>query len=149
MIRAVRLAAKLNLSIEKKTLEGIAELSDLVSQVPSARLFDEFLKISLGGQSEKTLALLEKVGLFGALFPRLWKHYQSEDALNFRKLITSALSSTDSRIAEEKGVHPAFLIAVLLWPSFKETMDHHLDKGEKFFGALAKSLKYILKHHDM
>ncbi len=149
MIRAVRLATKLDLKIEKKTMDGIVELNELINQVPAARLFDEFLKISLGGHSEKTFALLEKVGLLAVLFPRLWKHYHSEDALNIRKLMTVALSSTDSRIQEEKGVHPAFLIAVLLWPSFKETLEHHLDQGEKFFGALAKSLKYILKHHNM
>lgn len=149
MIRAVRLAAKLGLTIEKKTIEGIHELKELLVQVPSARLFDEFLKISLGGHSEKTFSLLENVGLFSVLFPRLWRHYQSDDALNIRTLITNASSSTDARIAEEKGVHPAFLIAVLLWPSFKETMDHHLEHGEKFYVALARSLKYILKHHEM
>lgn len=149
MIRAVRLAAKLGLSIDKKSIDSIEALSELVTQVPSARLFDEFLKISLGGHSAKTFVMLEKVGLLHALFPRLWKHYQSKEQNNIRQLMSIALSSTDSRIAEDKGVHPAFLISVLLWPSFKETMQMHLDQGDKFFAALAKSLKYILKHHEM
>ena len=149
MIRAVRLASKLNLKIEKKSLDGIVELNELVNQVPSARLFDEFLKISLGGHSEKTFAMLEEVGLFRVLFPRLGKHFQSENGTNIRQFIKNALISTDERIIEEKGVHPAFIIAVMLWPSFRETMELHLDQGDKFFAALSKSLKHILKHHEM
>ena len=51
MLRAARLAAKLGLTIEKKTAAPIPELAPLLENVPPARLFDEMEKLLLSGHA--------------------------------------------------------------------------------------------------
>lgn len=64
MLRAVRFAAKLDFEIERHSAEPIAELADLLDGIPSARLFDETLKLFLGGKAERTFELLLEYDLF-------------------------------------------------------------------------------------
>ncbi|MEX5618462.1 polynucleotide adenylyltransferase PcnB, partial [Pseudomonas syringae] len=45
MLRAVRFAAKLNFGIEKHTAAPIRELAPMLREIPSARLFEEVLKL--------------------------------------------------------------------------------------------------------
>lgn len=127
MLRAVRFAAKLDFAIDPESAQPIHELSDLLNHIPPARLFDEFLKLFLSGNGEKTFSLLQKYGLFRHLFPgtslNLDLDYQ-------QKLIGLALKNTDQRIAENKGVTPAFLLAVLLWGPLQNRYERLTAKGE-------------------
>lgn len=113
MLRAVRFAAKLDFRIDDSVRESIAKHIDLLSSVPPARLFDEFLKMFQTGHAESTFALLRKFRLFGELFP------DTEEALNsdevFSKFVHSALVSTDRRVAAGSSVTPMFLLGVFLW----------------------------------
>ncbi len=69
MLRAVRFAAKLDFEIERHSAEPIVDLADLLDGIPSARLFDEVLKLFLGGKAERTFELLLEYDLFAPLFP--------------------------------------------------------------------------------
>ncbi|MHB0817082.1 polynucleotide adenylyltransferase PcnB [Stutzerimonas stutzeri] len=116
MLRAIRFAAKLDFEIEKHSADPIAELADMLCDVPSARLFDEILKLFLGGKALRTFELLLEYDLFAPLFPA------SAEALEDNPeyagtLIRNALTNTDQRIAQGKPVTPAFLFAALLWPA--------------------------------
>ena len=53
MLRAVRLAAKLDLEIHPEAAAPMARLGGLIDSVPPARLFDEFLKIFETGPFEQ------------------------------------------------------------------------------------------------
>ena len=55
MLRAVRLSAKLGLKIDKATEKPIAELADLLQDVPPSRLFDEMLKLFLSGHAIESI----------------------------------------------------------------------------------------------
>ena len=54
MLRAVRLANKLGFEIEQQAQDAIYHLGHLLSEVPSARLFDEMLKLFHGGFALQT-----------------------------------------------------------------------------------------------
>ncbi|RRV14781.1 polynucleotide adenylyltransferase PcnB [Pseudomonas saudiphocaensis] len=128
MLRAVRFAAKLDFEIEKHSAEPIAELSDLLCDVPSARLFDEILKLFLGGKALRTFELLLEYDLFAPLFPA------SAEALEDNPeyagtLIRNALANTDQRIAQGKPVTPAFLFAALLWPALPARVQEAQGRG--------------------
>lgn len=116
MLRAARFAAKLGFEIERHSAAPIRRLAPLLHDIPSARLFDEILKLFLGGRAERTFELLVEYDLFAPLFPA------SASALKRNpeyagKLIRQALANTDARIQQGKPVTPAFLIAALLWPA--------------------------------
>jgi len=128
MLRAIRFAAKLDFEIEKHSAEPIPDLADLLCDVPSARLFDEILKLFLGGKALRTFELLVEYDLFAPLFPA------SAEALEDNPeyagtLIRNALANTDQRIAEGKPVTPAFLFAALLWPALPARVLEAQERG--------------------
>lgn len=69
MLRAVRFAAKLDFEIERHSAEPIADLAELLDGIPSARLFDETLKLFLGGKAERTFELLLEYDLLRRCSP--------------------------------------------------------------------------------
>lgn len=116
MLRAVRFAAKLNFSIEAQTAAPIKPLGELLEHIPAARLFDDVLKLFMGGYAVRTYDLLHEYGLFKRLFPDTAKILQQTDNASYDRLIRQALANTDDRIAQGKPVTPAFLYAAMLWP---------------------------------
>ncbi|KAF1052590.1 MAG: Poly(A) polymerase I [Stenotrophomonas maltophilia] len=116
MLRAVRFAAKLDFEIEKHSAEPIRSLAPLLNEIPSARLFDEVLKLFLAGKGERTFELLLEYDLFAPLFPASAKALKQNPEYA-GKLIRQALANTDARIRQQKPVTPAFLFAALLWPA--------------------------------
>lgn len=116
MLRAARFAAKLNFRLDERTAAPIRQLAQLLDDIPAARLYDETLKLFMGGQAEATYEQLIKYGLFRPLFPASHKQLKQSDSPAAR-LIRLALRNTDTRIAQGKPVTPAFLFAALLWPA--------------------------------
>lgn len=119
MLRAVRFAAKLDFEIEPHTAAPIAELAELLYDIPAARLFDEVLKLFLGGKGERTFDLLLEYDLFAPLFPDTDEAIDEQPEYTL-KLIRQALRNTDQRINEGRPVTPAFLFAALLWPALPQ-----------------------------
>jgi poly(A) polymerase len=118
MLRAARLAAKLDFTISPEAAAPIPELAPLLAGAPPARLFDECLKMFLSGHAEKSFLLLERHGLLPALFPETARALATNRSGALRQMVLQALRNTDRRIADDKPVTPAFLFAALLWPAY-------------------------------
>ena len=114
MLRAIRFAAKLQFSLDANLVAALSAQRHRLAAVPPARLFDEVLKLFLGGHALRTFHLLREYHLFEMLFPASAQHLETGDS-TFVALIEQACINTDKRIAENKPVTPAFLFAVLLW----------------------------------
>ncbi|MEA9491064.1 polynucleotide adenylyltransferase PcnB [Xanthomonas campestris] len=122
MLRAVRLAAKLNFDIEVGTAEPIPRLAGLLSEAAPARLFEEILKLFLSGHGVASFEGLERYGLLGALFPESAAALKSNRSGALRAMVLEGLRNTDARVANDEPVSPAFLFALLLWPAFCRTL---------------------------
>ncbi len=120
MLRAVRFAAKLGFRLEKETEAALIELGELLTGVPPARLFDEMLKMFLGGQAVATFELMRHYGQFGILFPQTEQALEKEEQGFPITFLLHAMENTDKRIAEQKPVTPAFLYAALLWEPVRQ-----------------------------
>lgn len=118
MLRAIRLAAKLDFSIDSGTAEPIPELASLLASSSSARLFDECLKIFMAGSAEASFVLLERYGLLPVLLPDTAKALQTNASGALRAMLVQALQTTDIRVRSDKTVAPGFLFACLLWPAY-------------------------------
>lgn len=142
MLRAVRFAAKLDFSIDKESDDPIHELAPVLADIPSARLFDEAIKLFHSGNGVRSFELLRHYGLFGILFP------QTEKALThdpeFEVLVVKVLQSTDRRIMEGKPVNPAFVFAALLWQPIQAKSKRFLNDGLPFNVALQKAIDQVL-----
>jgi poly(A) polymerase len=141
MLRAVRLAAKLGLTIDRKTEEPIARLAALMQNVPPARLFEEMLKLLLSGHAVETLRSLRAHGLSHGLLPLL--DVILEQPLG-QKFIDAALAGTDERVRADMGVSPAFLFAALLWHEVLAAWNAAKQRGERPVPALFDAMDKVL-----
>ena len=141
MLRAVRLASKLDMQIDQQTARPIGDLAPLLKNVPAARLFDEMLKMLLSGHSLACVIDLRTRGLHHGLLPML--DVILEQPLGER-FITLALKNTDERIQQEKHVSPAFLFAALLWHEVLANWNIAKAHGEKPAVALFNAMENVL-----
>ncbi|NMM27178.1 MAG: polynucleotide adenylyltransferase PcnB [Glaciimonas sp.] len=133
MLRAVRFAARLQFTIDPATAAPIAVMAPLINNVPSARVFDEMLKLLLSGQALACLKRLRSEGLHHGLLPLL--DVVLEQPMG-EKFITLALAATDERVKLGKPVSPGFLFASLLWHQVLEKWTAYQAAGENPIPAL-------------
>jgi poly(A) polymerase len=141
MLRAVRLAAKLGLTLDPATREPIRSMAPLMERVPPARLFDEMLKLLLSGHASACLRQLRDVGLHEGVLPLL--DVILEQPLGER-FVTLALAQTDERVLGERPVSPAFLFAALLWHEVLAASKARQARGERPVLALEHAMDEVL-----
>ncbi|HEX8011757.1 MAG TPA: polynucleotide adenylyltransferase PcnB [Casimicrobiaceae bacterium] len=141
MLRAVRLAAKLGLRIDKRTATPIPTLAPLIQNVPPARLFDEMEKLLLSGNAVESLKSLRQHGLHHGLLPLL--DVILEQPLG-QRFIDLALANTDERVRVGKPVTPAFLFATLLWHEVLANWNAAKAKGERPIPGLFAAMEHVL-----
>jgi len=133
MLRVVRFAAKLKFTIDAETRAPIKVMAALINNVPSARVFDEMLKLLMSGHAMACLQQLRKEGLHHGLMPLL--DVVLEQPLGER-FVTLALANTDERVQQGKTVSPGFLFASLLWHQVVEKWEAYKVSGELPIPAL-------------
>jgi poly(A) polymerase len=141
MLRVARFAAKLGFSIDPKTRAPIPEVAELLSNVPSSRLFDEMMKLLLSGHAVAAVKQLRGEGLHHGLLPML--DVILEQPMG-EKFVMLALARTDERILQGKGVAPGFLFAALLWHEVLKTWNDMKAKGEHSMPALYEAMNVVL-----
>jgi len=141
MLRGVRLAAKLGLTLDSASRAPIRRLAPLMERVPPARLFDEMLKLLLSGHASACLRQLREVGLHKGLLPLL--DVILEQPLGER-FVTLALAQTDERVLAERPVSPAFLFAALLWHEVLAAWKGRESRGERSVQALEYAMDEVL-----
>ncbi len=123
MLRAIRFATKLDMTIAPATEKPIYALSSLLSNIPSARLFEECLKLFLNGKAEQNFSLMRQYGLFKQLFPTVDDILENDPQGKELKFIEQMFANTDKRINADKKVTPAFIFAALLWRPLQLRVD--------------------------
>lgn len=133
MLRVVRFAAKLQFTIDEATRAPIPVMAPLINNVPTARVFDEMLKLLMSGHAMACLQQLRKAGLHHGLMPLLDVVLEQPMGERF---VTLALANTDERIRQGKPVSPGFLFASLLWHQVVEKWNAYKAAGEFAIPAL-------------
>ncbi len=141
MLRAIRFAAKLDFQLEPKTAAPINDLSELLGLIPPARLFEEVLKLFLGGYAQAVWPLMVEYDLARWLFPLSVP--EVNDDTGMQEMINLALRNTDNRLAQGKPVTPAFLFAVLLWGPLQQEWQRAKEKGLHAAPALQKAIQKV------
>ena len=141
MLRAVRLAAKLDLIIDPAARKPIRELGELIENVPPSRLFDEMLKLLTSGHAVKCVQRLREEGLHHGLLPLL--DVILEQPLGER-FVMLALENTDRRVRAGKPISPGFLFATLLWHEVLAKWEALKAGGERPIPALFLAMDEVL-----
>ena len=142
LLRAVRLAAKLELTIEAATRAPIRKLAPLLGNVPAARVFEEMLKLLLSGHAAQGVLQLRQEGLHHGLLPML--DVILEQPLGER-FVMLALARTDERVRADKPVSPGFLFAALLWHEVLAAWKRGEEQGLKPTAALFAAMDEVVE----
>ena len=143
MLRVLRFAARLKFDIEPRTRSAIAETGTLLRDIPAARLFDEWLKLFMNGFSAPTCALLREHGLLTHLMGDGVD--AAHDTSAAQLLQHQAMTNTDRRVAEDRPVTPAFLLAALFWPATEQRADQLMARGESPLQAMHSAGQQIVQ----
>ena len=143
MVRVLRFAARLEFDIEPRTRSAIAETGTLLRDIPAARLFDEWLKLFMNGFSAPTCALLREHGLLTHLMGDGVD--AAHDTSAAQLLQHQAMTNTDRRVAEDRPVTPAFLLAALFWPATEQRADQLVTRGESPLQAMHSAGQQIVQ----
>ena len=115
MLRAMRFAAKLDFTLAPEAEAPIASLGRLLAEVPSARLFDELLKLFLSGYAVRSFELLLQHDLLRYLFRDTAALLETDDRDKIVAFVRKGLRDTDERVRDDKPITPMFLYALFLW----------------------------------
>lgn len=130
MLRAVRFAVKLGFKLDPECEKAIHNDVQLLADIPSARLYDEAIKLFLSGYALQTFEMLRHYGLFQVLFPATENSLAVEEDGFPRLLLIKALENSDNRIAEGKTVTAYFLLAAFLWEPVRILAKAKVAQGE-------------------
>lgn len=143
LLRAARFVAKLGVELSEETAKPVVEMAPLLKDIPPARLFEEVCKLFMTGHAARTLEALQRFQLTRTLFPVLAGKGKPGKAKT-GPLMEVAMKNTDQRIAVEKPVTPAFLLAALLWQPVRERADVLQDNGMQEYLALGQAADEVL-----
>nr|WP_277601480.1 polynucleotide adenylyltransferase PcnB [Thalassotalea sp. G2M2-11] len=143
MLRAIRFATKLDMTISPETEQPIKELASLLGNIPPARMFEEFLKLFLSGKAQANYHQLNHYELLKYFFPIVAQAIEQQSLPFINSFIETALKNTDDRINHNKRVTPAFLFAALLWYPLQRQIEQlreqtQLTPQDAFFNALGE-----------
>ncbi len=146
MLRAARLAAKLDFEIEAATAAPLPVLAPLLAEAAPARLFEETLKLFLSGHAVASFRRLEAHGLLPALLPETAQALASNKSGALRRMLIDGLRNTDARVAADESVSPAFLYAVLLWPAYCRALAQLQAQGVHAVDAQRRAADRVTMH---
>ncbi|PXA71231.1 polynucleotide adenylyltransferase PcnB [Vibrio sp. 11986-1-5] len=145
MLRAIRFAVKLDFDIEEDTAAPIEALAPLLKEIPSARLYEESLKMLQSGYGLETYHLMREYNLFQQLFPHVAKYFTEDYSSQTEQMLDLVLDSTDLRIEEGKRINPAFMFAAFLWyPMVTIAEQLMASKNLSFYDAVMEASNDIL-----
>ncbi len=172
VLRAVRLAAKLDFDIEPATLDAMQSTAHALEHTPPARMFEEVLKLFQGGYALRSFKAICDHQLLQYLFPLLAKRFDDDTSVHqaelsegadtgantntesdvygagskaaFEKMLNEALANTDKRVAQEKPITPAYLLAFMLWPDVEERAKRFAESGMPITESLKKASDEVM-----
>jgi len=150
MLRAARFEAKLGFHLDPATAAPIPALRELLAGVPSARLFDETLKLLLAGHGARSLEVLRGRGLLQVLLPTVDAYLRTHPGSLVERLLMQGLRNTDARVLAGKAVTPTFLFALLLYGPVAQIIEslppEHWHELTTILDACDRALKQAQAH---
>lgn len=148
MLRAIRFAAKLDMTIAEPTEKPIFELGNLLSNIPPARLFEESMKMTMAGKAHANYRLMRHYDLFRYMFPVPSEKLDGDQSSKYERLVNQVFVHTDRRINSGKRVTPAYIHAALLWYVVEDEITRLMkEKKLSHFDAAYHAQTEVLARH--
>ncbi len=129
MLRAVRFAAQLGFTIEETTHQALVAAADTIVRAAPPRLYEEMLKLFLSGEGAKCYDLLQRTGLFPALFPNFSRWLGSEREGFPHTRFGEMLAYVDSCVQQRGKISQPLLLALLFGEYIDEKAERCRQQG--------------------
>jgi len=166
MVRAVRLAASLDFTIEEKTLAAIGALAPTVGQISWERIGEEITRILTEGGARKGFELLDATGLLSQIMPEIAAmkgveqspdYHPEGDVFTHTMLLLSHLQAPAETLAYGCLLHDVGKPPCVRREGEHLTFYGHTEKGAEMAGEILKRLKrsratwervgYLVRNH--
>ncbi len=137
MLRAFRLAVKLNLQIEKNTFTPFAKMKYLLTHENKGRMYEEMLKILLSGSAIQCINKLREANLPHGVFT-LFDHLFFKT--NPDTFAIKSLEKTDARLQETSDVSLVFILSGLMWSMVYAAWQKSIASGTDTHQALLDAI---------
>ena len=152
ILRAVKFAARCNLTIEPETYRRMMEHRGEIAKSAQARVSEEFYRLLRGGAAKRSMELLVETELLDLLTPEIARGLKGEpadaEAALRRTRLWGYLAALD-RSTARRPVPPsnALLLATLLLPPLRDELDPDTsgvgDIGQLVAQAIAPALERL------
>lgn len=129
VIRALRFAAVLGLSIEETARQAIRAEAYRLDTCSSSRLYEEILKLFACGTSHRVFELAGELAVFGHLFPELGAWLDAPDGEGKTHWLDKTFAQIDRWRAAKIAPDPALLFA-LVFGEYHEWIAHQIMTSE-------------------
>ena len=140
ILRAFRVCAKLNMSLNDTSREPIKRIVPLLHNIPHSRLFDEVIKFFLTGHALDSYRIMQNENIYTQFF--LASLIDSKETNLF---IENGLKNTDFRINNDKSCNPSFLFSFLLWHQVYPLWNQYKHELKHSIAALNQAIDEIIE----
>jgi tRNA nucleotidyltransferase (CCA-adding enzyme) len=155
LLRAIRIATQIGLTIEKETFKAIFEKSKLLAEISAERIRDEFFKLLVSDHPGDGIKLLYSSGLLNQILPELTRGYglaQAKhhiyDVWNHSINALDECESTDPITRLATLIHDIGKPVVVRGEGEERSFHNHEVAGGAFARKLAQRLKLSKKQAD-
>lgn len=136
ILRAIRLAGKLDFTLEEATAEPIAQHIHLLRNEPISRLFDELMKMLFSGHAQGCLKMMADYPFDVDIHPLL-----TALCAPHSPMMMKSLQQTDSRLQAGKSVSMGFILAALFWQPVHQSWQEKQSLGMNNHVALSQAIR--------
>jgi poly(A) polymerase len=136
MIRALRFAASLDLTIEDNTFQAILRQREHLAHASNARMFEEILKFFHSGAMSKAFGLWKDTGLLEVMFPGFAEWFLHQATPAETEWIQQAFRQMDKWKLNQVRASPELLYAMLLGPYIRSRAAAAMDGEKSVYEAL-------------
>lgn len=150
ILRAVKFAARCDLTIEAETYQRMMEHKAELAKCAQARVTEEFYRLLRAGAARRSFELLVETGLLEFLLPELataWRNDDGGPELKARvERFWAYLRALDESIVA-RGAPPsdAMILATLLLPPLRDVLSPDAQPGQNIAQLVALSVQPILE----
>ena len=140
ILRAFRVCAKLNMSLNSSSRNPIKKIVPLLHEIPHSRLFDEVIKFFLTGHGLNSYKIMRNENIYSQFF--LSPDAESKEIDLF---ISNGLKNTDLRINQNKSCNPSFLFSFLLWHQVHQLWDQYKIELKHSIAVLNQAIDEVIE----
>jgi poly(A) polymerase len=125
ILRAIKFAARLDFTIEPKTLHALRQTRAEIPKAAAPRILEEFNRFCRSGAGRRAFELTMSTGVFEVILPELAPVYGH--AGKARDVLFTLLDALDARWREGREVYPGEIFSALLFAEVAPALGWSLD----------------------